>query len=168
MPLSLIVEDGTGLPNSNSYVSVGEVRAYLAQRGIDVPTDDDTLIQFMTTALDFLGNYDIRWKGEQVFPEMQALPWPRANVFMAGRLCIFNIIPQRLKNAQCYLTGAATTIDLNAAQDTRAIIRDKIGPLETDYSPTAGATLRPILPLLEGMLQPLLNAGTGMLRANRV
>ena len=41
--INLVVDDGTGLPNANSYVSLTEVRQFLLENGLDENDDDDDL-----------------------------------------------------------------------------------------------------------------------------
>jgi hypothetical protein len=76
MALALVVEDGTGLADSNSYVSTDYVRNYAAFRGVSLPADDDALIPFMINAMDWLEAYADDFIAAAV-SDTQALSWPR-------------------------------------------------------------------------------------------
>lgn len=169
MSLVLTPEDGSIVTGANTWATVAVCRAYNLQRGVTLPADDDVVAALLTNALDFMEGYEPRYKGNRVAPLLQALSWPRVNVYLyAGSLFPSTAIPPQLINAQCYLANVAQTIDLAAAQDTRAITKSVIGPIETDYDPKSGATLKPVLPQLDAMLQILCNSGTGILKSVRV
>ena len=168
MALVLIVEDGSIVSGANSYATLAQIRAYNAQRGIEMPSDDDELIELATQAMDYLESYEPRFMGDRSSPLFQELSWPRTNAYLYGNAFPTNGIPSKLIVAQSYLAGIAETITLNPVIDTRAITKEVIGPIETDYDPKSGATLRPIIPAVDSILVPLLKSGTGMLRTLRV
>src|SRR5690242_3202764 len=99
--MTLIIEDGTGVPNANSYVNVADLRAFAAARGISVPSADsegDAAIEVaLINAMDYL-QYVPCYKGAQSDSE-QALEWPRTGVYMNGSLYNSAAIPKQLKEA---------------------------------------------------------------------
>lgn len=168
---TLTVEDGSGAdPDANSYATLAAIRAYNDQRAVTLPVDDDAVIALATTAIDFLESWEDRWKGNRALPLSQPLSWPRSDVYLWDPYnpLANNVIPKQLIAAQCYLAGIAVTVDLSPVIDSRAITKEVIGPLETDYSTTAGAGLVPIIPLVESILRPLMRFGAGTLRSLRV
>lgn len=164
----LIVEDGTIVTNANSYASLAVIRAYNDQRGAELPDDDDTVMQLATVAMDVLAGYGRRWKGNRAYPLLQVLDWPRTDVVLYGQAVLNTFIPPQVISAQCYLVGVAVTVDLLPVTSERALIVDKLGPLESDYSDRYGSLLSPIMPNLDMLLDPLINAGGGSLRVVRV
>ena len=174
MPLTLTVEDGSIVSGANSYASLDQIKAYSAQRNIALPTTgDDAIIALAMQAMDYLEAYEPRWKGDRAVPLLQDLSWPRVNVYLFGQcssagMWPVNGIPSKLIAAQCYLTSVADTVDLYAVQDTRAITKEVIGPLQTEYDPKTGATYQPIVPQLTALLAQLVNSGGGVLTAVRV
>lgn len=108
--MALIVEDGTGLPNANSFVTVADVTEYIAKYTVSgVNTVWDALdtagkerhIQLATQHLVI--KYDGRWKGT-ISTNTQALPWPRAGACDGENLLIDNNkVPQEVKDASAEL-----------------------------------------------------------------
>lgn len=77
--MSLIVEDGTGLPDADSYVSVEDAQSYADQRGLsfDASPEDvlEAALRRATVWID--GNYRTRFSGARKNGRNQALQWPR-------------------------------------------------------------------------------------------
>ena len=168
MPLALIVEDGTLVFGANSYATVFQVRTYNLLRGITLSDDDDAVVSLAIQAMDYLATLDGQLAGMKTGGYDQSLSWPRTGV-QVGRTAIYpNYVPSAIIAIQCYLAGVAATVDLSGVEDTRAIIGEKIGPIETDYSPTQGATSGPIMPFVDAAIRPFLRSGYGPLRSRRV
>lgn len=143
--MSLIVEDGTGLPNAESYISVADADAYLAARGLVAWTPLDTALkeQALRRATDYMSEfYGRRWEGYRV-TSTQSLDWPRYEVprpdVPGGYASYpayydFQQIPADIKNACALLALKATTEEL-APDQCRPMIREKVGPLDTTWAP---------------------------------
>ena len=171
MALTLIIEDGSIVTNANSYASLVQIKAYATQRNIVLPDDDDAVVALATQAMDYLEGFELRWKGDRASPLLQALSWPRTNVYLFGianGMWPTNGIPSKLITAQCYLTTVASVTDLYAVQDSRAITKEVIGPLETDYDVKTGATLQPVMPQLTALLAQLIRSGGSALTSVRL
>lgn len=76
----MIVEDGTGLENANSYVSVEFADDYFSARGVSEWTDLETEVkeQSLIKATDYIDSI-FQWYGKKEF-ENQALRFPRVNI----------------------------------------------------------------------------------------
>lgn len=124
--MALVLEDGTGLTNSESYVDVDYVDAYFLKRGI---TQWDTLTnreQLIIRAMDYIEN-NYTYQGTKLV-STQALQFPR---LVDGETVM---PPLSLKNALCELALKANSGDL--LQDTgKTTIREKVGTLEVEYDP---------------------------------
>ena len=57
--MALIVEDGTGIANANSYVSEQELADYLSARGLSVPEDANP-VALIIRAMDYVESKDFR------------------------------------------------------------------------------------------------------------
>lgn len=165
---ALIVEDGTNVANANCFATVEQIRAYNDARGVKLPDSDDAVVSLAMNAMDYLRTYESKFAGDRTYGLMQRLSWPRRRVRAFGSEIDKNTIPLDIIDVVCYLAGVAQDIDLYGNQDTRAITKDVIGPIETDYSSTAGATNGPTLPTVTAMLRPYLVSGAGMIRSVRV
>lgn len=98
----MIIEDGTGLPNAESYVSAEDCIIYAGKRGL-VFSDDplgEAALRRATAWVD--GYYSKRLKGERTNGRAQALAWPRKNVIdCEGNALPDNEVPKEIINATC-------------------------------------------------------------------
>jgi len=121
--LSLIIENGEGLSNSESYVDVAYVDAYFLKRGNtewDSITNKESRI---VLAMDFIEN-NYTYIGTKLV-STQSLSFPR---LINGE----TVDPASLKSAVCELALKANSGDL--LQDTgKTTIREKVGTLEVEY-----------------------------------
>jgi len=116
MALVVVVEDGSGLTNSNSYASVAEGNAYheahtyaTTWTGAATATKEAALV-FATRLLD----QHVAWYGARC-TEDQALRWPRLGVLdLDGYEIDSNVIPPELKNATCELARLLIASDRTA------------------------------------------------------
>jgi len=101
---TIIVEDGTGISNSNSYVTLAEADAYFTSIGeLGWAGTDDFKNQNLinaTSAMD--ATYGQRYLSYLRDNTSQALLWPREDVWdRHGRRIGSGAIPVTLQNAQC-------------------------------------------------------------------
>lgn len=121
--MSLIIENGEGLSNSESYVDVLFADAYFLKRGNtewDLITNKESKI---VLAMDYIEN-NYTYLGTKLV-STQALSFPRL-------INSETVYPIALKNAVCELALKANSGDL--LQDTgKTTIREKVGTLEVEY-----------------------------------
>lgn len=133
--MALIVEDGSGRTDSESYISVANATARHAAFGntawADLATDEKEQALRRATA-HMEQAYRTRWTGQRI-NSTQALSWPRAWVVVDGYSVDSDIVPADIANACADLAFKAASGDLNPDIE-RAVIREKVGPLETEYS----------------------------------
>lgn len=154
--MSLTIEDGTGVAGANSYASLVNLRAYATARGIALSATDSELEIHAIKAMDYIESFRTKFQGSKT-DSAQSLQWPRSDVYIDGYEFESNLIPADLVNAQC-----ACVIELHngvdlmpTRKDTREVIRDKTGPMETEWAPGSGSAM-PALPKVDALLQPLL------------
>lgn len=172
----LIIEDGTGVSNANSYASVAECRAYAGLRGLAMPADDSAVEVLLVKGADYLETFESKYKGTKT-QAAYALAWPRALVFMfnAHTPLPETTIPSQLKAAQCQLasdqygTDGTDGISLQPAGTGQQVISEKVDVLETHYSDTHSSSVLPVLNKALGILAPLFNiSGNFALSARRI
>jgi hypothetical protein len=145
--VTLVVEDGTGLPNSESYCSVDAATAYHAARNntawaaLTTPAMEAAL----RLATDFMRQrYRLRWVGVKV-TATQALEWPRAWVALpdspSGYRSVpayvpMNVVPSEVVNACAELALRSIAAPLSPDLGPQ-VVREKVGPIETQYLPAA-------------------------------
>ena len=152
--MSLVTENGTGQATAESYISVASADARHTAFGNTAWTGTDAVKeQALRRATAYMTQaYRGRWTGTKL-TSAQALDWPRYDVSVDGYSVDSNIVPADIVNACADLALKASTDTLNADLE-RAIIREKVGPLETEYS--AYSPQRPRYPAIDGALAPYL------------
>lgn len=171
--MALIIEDGSIVPNANSYATRAEIIAYAGLRGVLLADDDATDVMAIK-AMDYLEMFRDRYLGREVEPNVQPLAWPRDAVIIGYATFPNNEIPKRLKNAQCALVVEVSTgtnlIPTTGTAGEAFTTMEKIGPLQFEYSEAVelAAGLLPTMPLVNALLAPLLNGMSGPTRSYRV
>lgn len=158
--MALIVENGTGLSTAESYISVADADArHTALGNTDWTGIDAVKEAALRRATVFMEqNYRQRWKGTRLL-RAQALSWPRYGAIVDGWALESTIVPDDVANACADLALKALAGPLTEDQ-TRAVIREKVGPLETEYSAHSPQGTRYVA--VCGSLAPYLSGGAGM------
>lgn len=121
----LVIENGQGLSNSESYIDVAFADAYFLKRAT---TQWDTLENkesLIVRSMDYIEN-NYSYKGTKLV-STQSLQFPRV---IDGE----TVYPIALKNAVCELALKSNDEDLLADTD-KTTIREKVGALEIEYDP---------------------------------
>ena len=165
--MAFIVEDGTGLVDSNSYVTVQEYRDYATDRGKDVTAELDADIQgYLVEATDYM-DLSYTFKGEPS-TDTQALQFPRViDTVDVG-------VPLKIKYATIEMAfseakGISLFID---TEKNVTMKKEKVGPIETMYEYDTTATIYQSnavrFPKADGYVKPYVesvNDNPGNLRA---
>jgi hypothetical protein len=154
MPIVVIVEDGTGVADANSYMSVETVRGYAANRGFTLSADDDVVSAQLIRGFDYIEAKECDFQGERVYAESA---FPRIGVVINGVEISESAIPNLLLAAQSQLVIAqANGIDIMpnfVAADY--VVKEKVGPLETTFADPVLVGIGPKLGAVDAMLAPL-------------
>lgn len=135
--MAIVVEDGTGLNNSETYISVADFKTYWSERGQTITQPSGEIEQAMRRATEFL---DLRWAPHvwgAGFTEDQALLFPNTQVQEYDALTP-TPLPRDLVRAAAEYTYFALTNALDAdiaVTDTGGGVkrlREKLGPIETE------------------------------------
>ena len=163
---TLIVEDGTGLANADSYATVAYADTYHENRGNtawDSVSDKEAALR---KATDFMvGKYRLRWAGVRK-TLTQALDWPRDIVPVIdkpGRYIAYyanTIVPTEVMNACASLALRAASADLLADQE-QGKVSVTVGPISTTYDNNSSQGTK--YPEVDNILRPFLqNSGNGI------
>ena len=171
MAAELVVEDGTGLENSNSYASIAEADDYWTLRNATDWTDDlsdEEKTSALVKASQYL-DFAYRWTGDR-YSSVQAMSWPRVVFFDRDfRAMYANEIPQRVKDATCELAReSALNGDLMGTLDRGGRVQSEtVGPLSVSYFADAGG--RKEYPLVDAILADLITgASAGSLTSSAI
>lgn len=158
--MALVQEDGSNVAGANTYALVVDLDGYATLRGIELPAGAADKEVLLIKAMDYVEAQEKRFKGMRKYVS-QELAWPRYGVWVNGFLLPSDKIPKQLIAAQCQLAVDVMTLDLqpNAAVDSRSVRKEKVGPIETEYSDVNGWLYGPILAKAESLLDVLCDAG---------
>lgn len=127
--MALIVENGTIVPNADSYVSVADYEAWADARGFEY---DDTVIEGqILRAMDYIET--LRFIGQKS-TKAQPLQFPRVGVVVDGFELDFNDIPEQLKKAVFESVKAESEGVSQLANVERRTAREKVGEIEVEYA----------------------------------
>lgn len=96
--VAIIVEDGTIVPNANSYNSDADYTAYAAARGITIGADEAAREIELIRATDYVDNELTRMQKKT--SATQSLRYPQVGSYVNGTPVGKNTIPNELKRAQ--------------------------------------------------------------------
>lgn len=116
--MSLIVEDGTDVPNAESYVQATDLDTYCTAFGLtNIPSaSQEPFLRRAAQAMEAM-----RWMGTPTYQD-QALQWPRMAVFARSAINPLpqNTIPQDIQRGQMQLALDLYAIDQNPGFDAGA------------------------------------------------
>ena len=169
--MTIVVEDGTGLANANSYASVIFADGYFAGRGNTqwsslILADKETSLIKATDYIDLW--FSDRFKG-CMKTEGQALAFPRINTGLLTEM------PMQLLRAACEYAVRASVAplssDVEVDENGQMILKkvERVGPIEeetTFHSPQQISFVgkRMPIPAADGLMKFLLRSGGGVIR----
>lgn len=131
----MIVEDGTGLNDANSYVSVEFSDDYFSARGVSAWADLETEVkeQSLIKATDYIDSI-FQWYGKKEF-ETQSLRFPRVNIRDYEGAEIKGI-PLCLKQAVCdaAILGSSGTELFQTKNENGRVVSENITSLSFTYA----------------------------------
>ena len=155
--MALIVEDGTGRADAESYVSVSEASSYFEKRGlIDAWGDVDDQEAALRKASDYLGaTYRLMWSGKRV-SATQALDWPRTGVRRSDFDGYYaeDAVPSEVVRACAELAlraGSGTDLLSDVERLTKS---ESVGPISVTYADGASPQLK--FEAVDRLLAPLI------------
>jgi hypothetical protein len=166
--MALIVEDGSGLSNAESYCSVAFADNYFSNLGITAwasVTNKEAALRAATEYM--LQTYRSSWKGRRTV-YTQSLDWPRVGVVIDRFIYVkSNIVPVEIQKA-CAELALKSTIQTLLPDQSQQTIREKVGQLEVEYQPGSNAT--PKYFAINSILSPFLESSSSgaMARVVRV
>lgn len=141
MAITIVVETGDGLPNSNSYVTLAEANTYNENHYYGsawAALSDERKKQAMIFATRLLDE-QVEWNGtprkstDRSIDDYQALRWPRSSVNdIDGYAVDFKTIPEWLKNSTSELARILSGSDRTAEPATAGFSKLQVGSVSVD------------------------------------
>lgn len=156
--MAFIVEDGTGLNNSTSYITVDEFKDYWTDRNVDYSSKSDTEIQACLIQATQYIDYNYTFIGYK-YTYDQALEFPRYNAYDYNGYLVTDI-PKCLKYAVCE-AGAinlAGTDLFASSEDGISEKTENVGPVATTYKYKNKATGMIVYQVIDRYLRIILKA----------
>jgi hypothetical protein len=162
--MALIIEDGTGVPNADSWATKLQADTYAANIGnLDWdPLDDDVKEQALRRGARYITVvYGPRFSGKKTYALDQSLPWPRDGVVdLEGNVLPNDYIPVAVVQAQIEAAlregvqpGVLTPV--TAPQIKTSVT---IGPISVQYGEGQPSGISGgFVSLVDGLLLPLLD-----------
>tara|TARA_R110000744_G_scaffold63183_4_gene130026 strand:+ start:1853 stop:2332 length:480 start_codon:yes stop_codon:yes gene_type:complete len=129
--MTLIVEDGTGKADAQTYLSEAGLAAYALARGVSITGNASVLLLGSMTyveSLDYRGHKNTK---------LQALQHPRYGLSIDGFEILTTEIVQVLKDLQAEVAIAIDSGNDPLETIQRAVKKTKVGPIEKEYTDNA-------------------------------
>lgn len=139
----LIIEDGAGLPDAESYATAAELVVYAGKFGVTVPVEEAAQEALLRRAA--LVMEGMNWKGKKTSGD-QALAWPRRGVELDRAIQADNYLPVRIKYGQMALAAEIHADDIDPVEQRKgAVTREKVdGAVEREYATISMTSRQPI------------------------
>jgi hypothetical protein len=168
--MALVVEDGTGLADAESYASVAAADAYATARGLTwtgTETEKEQALRRATSWLD--ARYRGKWPGDKRRQRFQALEWPRTGAHdMADDPIDYQSVPVEVVNATIEAAAREAATPGGLSPDvTGEKVLTRLGELGWTLTGTGPEAKRPVLTVIDDILSRLIYTGRGVTRVLR-
>lgn len=145
--MALIIEDGTGKSDAESYASAEDLALYAVKFGVTIPVEapaQEALLRRAALAMD-----GMTWKGRKSNSE-QALSWPRRSIELDYEIKPDNYLPARIQYGQMALAAEIHQDDIDPVEKRKgAITLERVeGAVTREYAtiPNTCGRLLPAAP----------------------
>ena len=149
--MALILEDGTGVANANTYADLATIRAYAKLRGVTLSADDAILEAHVHKSMDYL-------EGKKL--GLLSVTWPLKNNKFHNKIALSETLA-RLSQAIAQLCMEQHDgVDLSPTRTDAFVVEETVGPLTTKFSDRhgGGEGNAPEMPAVDNLLKPLTGA----------
>lgn len=167
---TLIPEDGTNVPNANTYGDRAGLQAFADDRGLAIGTDVDDLDRSLIVAFDFIQSLEPSFQGQR-YTTGQSNAFPRQGIYVYGE-SVDNTIPVQLIQGQYQLAleaGKNASGQLIINSSAQEVLSETVGPISTTYAEKGSGSSQTDYVAAMRYLQPLFQSGAvGSVRFNVV
>lgn len=156
--MALIIEDGSVVPNANSFVTVADARTRAAIYGLTLPALDADAEAALITGAMWIKQQEKELQGARI-DATQTLSYPRTPVYLYTFLQASDFIPQELIDSQVIaaVEQGSTGGILSFTSQTNNIKREKLDGVgeQEYYSGGKAILLSSTMQLAYAALEPL-------------
>lgn len=140
--MALVIEDGSIVAGAESFATAAELVTYAANFGRTIPADAAAQEALLRRAA--LQMSAMNWKGGLV-SELQALSWPRYDVYRENWIVPSDSIPAQIKAGQMALATEVYADDLAPPELKKGpVVRNRVeGAVDVQYGQASTQVSRP-------------------------
>ena len=153
--MALTVETGSGVVGANSYLTVAELRAFAAERGLTLPLPEGEVEALLIRAADYL---ELRSYIGSPLTDSQGLSWPRKTYDLYGFLIDLGV-PLAIKRAQRLLAVEAMRGALSQAVRPSKYVRTKIDVVYVEFAKAGDLAIGMRYLAVDTLLAPYISGG---------
>lgn len=161
--INFVVEDGTGLSNANSYVSIDDFKQYWIDRGVEHSVSDDKIKSILIQATQYVDK-SFNYIGTR--PSLtQSLNWPRWYAYSKDGH-VFSGVPNEVIYATCEAGALALdgAVLFGSTEDGISEKTENVGPIQTTYKYVSQQTGRVAYQSVLIYLKDLIKTRTNKIR----
>jgi hypothetical protein len=128
----LIIEDGTQVANSNSFVTDLEYTTYAALKGLTIGVDAPAREIDLLAGMDYILSREETLQGFRV-SSTQSVMYPRIGVWLFGYSVASDFIHDYVKNSQMEAAAYNTSGTLLSNTQTTNKMKEKVDVIEVEY-----------------------------------
>lgn len=174
--MTIIVEDGSIVPNSNSYTDLTNARIVASSYGLALPADNTEAETALIIGQKWILQQESSLQGSRL-EAIQSISYPRTPVYLYGFLLDKNTIPQQLIDSQVVagvqqgISGDILASSIGAtASSVKKEQLEGVGSIEYfegGSAETTSANIKLALSLLEPLTESALSSAGGGLCLQR-
>ena len=168
--LTLIVEDGTGVQNANTYLTVAEAETILDNLGysFDAALSEDQKEQFLIRSASYLESFWNQYQGNKNSCD-QGLQWPRYGACIYNCAVANDVVPDQIKQAQAlgtyYESNSQSLQPITSGQTVK--MKEIAGAVKKEYFDNGSVDGVTQFRDIQNLLKPTFKFG-GAIRVIRV
>lgn len=163
----LVIEDGNGISNANSYISLAEARLKAADYGIKLPADDTEAETALRQGYLNLNVDEGLLQGNRSYNQ-QTGAFPRVGMVVHNFPIDNNVIPEDIKLAQVYAAEAISGgYDMNSVDGGQELASFSVeGVYSESYQAGSNAKTNSTIKGVYNTLRPYTKAALGLGQSN--
>lgn len=135
--MALVVEDGTGLDDADSYIALDDAIQMARKYGLSLPSCDDEAEAALRNGALYVDLNEPSFSGDRL-ENNQALAWPRSSAYKCSGVAIASdSVPVEAQRSQVFAAaeyGAGT--DVRPSSSGAEVKKEKVSSIEVEYFET--------------------------------